>query len=162
MKLAITFVSSAVLLLSGCATTMTPEQHNMFAQDYTLLHICSEKGMMDQSLAANGLYLYRDRLNKYKADTNLIDSQVKQYYQQRNSIDSNLCNRYSVKLRSELIQRQKAAESAAAVNNAIADFNDSIQKSNEGWQRIIESNNSRQKNQSCYSTGFGGVNCYTY
>ena len=162
MKIAVAFVSAALLTLSGCATTMTPEQHNIFAQDYTLLHICSEQGMIDQNLAANGLSLYRDRLNNYKADTNLIDSQVSQYYQQRNSVNSNMCNQYSVKLRSELIQQQKTSESVAAFSNAMAGFSDSMQKSTEATQRSIESYNSRPKNQSCYSDGFGGVRCYTY
>lgn len=162
MKLAIAFVSTTVLMLTGCATTMTPEQHNMFAKDYTLLHICSEKGLMDQNLAANGLSLYREILNRYKTDDNLIDSQVKQYYQQRNTVGSSVCNQYSVTLRSELIQKQKTAQSLAEFNNAMAGFSDSMQKSTEATRRSMDSFNSRPKNQSCYSDGFGGVRCYTY
>lgn len=160
MRLLLAFAST--LLLTGCVTTMTPEQHNTYAQDYTLLHICSEQGMMDQNLAANGLSLYRDRLNNYKADTNLIDSQITHYYQQKNSVGSNICNQYSVKLQSELIQRQKTAQSVANFNSAMAGFSDSMQKSTEASQRSIDSFNSRQKNQSCYNDGFGGVRCYTY
>lgn len=117
---------------------------------------------MSQNLAANGMSLYRQRLNNYKADTNLIDSQVSQYYQQRGSVNSNMCNQYSVKLQSEIIERENTAQSVAQFNNAMAGLSDSMQKSTEGWQRVIESNNSRQKNQSCYNDGFGGVRCYTY
>jgi len=162
MKLATAFISTAALMLAGCATTMTPEQHNIFAKDYALLNICSEQGLMDQNLAANGLSLYRDRLDNYKADTNLIDSQISQYYQQRNSVGSNMCNQYSVKLRSELIQQQKTAQSVVDFNKAMTNFSDSMQKSTEATQRSMDSFNSRQKNQSCYSDGFGGVRCYTY
>ena len=161
-KLAIAFVSTTVLMLTGCATTMTPEQHNTFALDYALLNICSEKGLMDQNLAANGLSFYREILNRYKTDDNLIDSQVNQYYQRRNEVDSNLCNRYSVTLRSELIQQQKTAQSLAEFNNAMAGFSDSMQKSTEATRKSMDSFNSRPKNQSCYNDGFGGVNCYTY
>lgn len=162
MKLITTFGSATVLMLTGCATTMTPEQHTMFARDYTLLHICSEQGLMDQNLAANGLSLYRDKLNNYKVDDASIDSQVSQYYQRRNSVNSNLCNQYSVKLRSELIQQQKTAQSVADFNNAMSGFSDSMQKSTEATRKSMDSFNSRPKNQSCYNDGFGGVNCYTY
>lgn len=162
MKTVKAFAFTAILMMTGCATTMTPEQHNLFAKDYALLNICSEQGLMDQNLAANGLSLYRDRLNNYKADNNLINSQVSQYYQQKNSVGSSICNQYSVKLRSELIQQEKAAKSLADFNKATASFSDSMQKSTEATQRSMNSFNSRQKNQSCYSNGFGGVNCYTY
>lgn len=126
------------LLLSGCATTMTPEQQNMFARDYALLNICAEKGLIDQNLAANGLYLYRNKLSNYKADLGLINQQVGQYYQSTGSVSSAHCNRHAVQLHSELIQQQKTEQNWQEYSKAMAIFSESMKHSLEMSQRRLE------------------------
>lgn len=126
------------LLLSGCATTMTPEQQNMFARDYALLNICAEKGLMDPNLAANGLHLYRNKLSNYKADLSLINQQVGQYYQDIGSVSSTHCNRQALQLHSELIQKQKSEQDREAYNKAMADFSETMKKSQERSRRQME------------------------
>ena len=162
MKFTLPFSAISILMLTSCATTMTPQQHNLFAQDYALLRMCSEQGFLNQNLAANGLSLYRNRLNRYKADTNLIDTQVSQYYEQRNSLNSNICNQYAVNLQADLIGEQQRAKSVADFNNALTDFSDSMQKNTEATRKSMDTYNARPKNSSCYSDNLGGVRCYTY
>ena len=149
-------ISLLGFLLSGCATTMTPEQHNMFARDYALLNICAEQGLIDPNLAANGLYLYQDRLSNYKADLNLINQQIGQYYQHRGSVSSEHCNYYAVQLHSELIQKQKAEQEMQEFNRAMEAFNESMERSQERSLRLIESINNSSGYKPFNPNGFGG------
>ena len=114
-------------VLTGCATTMTPVQQSSFAESYTLLNLCSQRGLMNPNLAANGLAYYRSILSGSKYDADSLDQEVNYFYQIHEPyINPYDCNQFSVSLQADMIQSQRAAQALLDYSNATQSFNKSM------------------------------------
>lgn len=115
-------------VLSGCATTMTPLQQSSFAKNYTLLNLCSERGLMNPNLAANGLAYYRRMLgSKYDADS--LNQEIDYFYQIHEPyINPYDCNQFSVSLQADMIESQRAAQALLDYSNAMESLGESMRK----------------------------------
>lgn len=107
---------------------MTPEQHMTFAKDVSLLGMCSEKGLLDPKLAAQGMAFYRERYNHYTVDDNLINQYMNSYAQYAPQITPQICQRYAVSLSSDILYTQKRQAEMAQAVKTFSDTANNISK----------------------------------
>lgn len=146
MKYTLLLMVLSSLILSGCATMMTPQQHQFFAQDWVKLDLCTKAGLLPANLVAEAKQLYRFRLQNYKFDENIMNSNINHYNQViRRNLNPTTCNTYAVKVHGEILQRQQAQRDAAelsqAFNNMANAYTNSAYQSaqmyNQATQNII-------------------------
>lgn len=120
MKYFLAFSILSSLALTGCATMMTPEQHQIFAKDWVTLDLCTQTGLIPTDLAAEARHLYNFRLQNYKFDENKMNSHINSYnHQIRQNFSPATCNSYAAQVYGEILDRQKAQRDMAQLQQTL-------------------------------------------
>lgn len=175
MKCTLILAILSSLILSGCVTMMTAEQHQTFAQDWVTLDLCTKSGLLPTSLAAEAKQLYRFRLQNYKFERDTMNFHMNSYHQQiRRNLNPAMCNSYATKVYTEILQRQQAerdmAEFSQALNGVANAYTNSAYQSaqihNQATQNIInipqyqlQPVRPAQTTTNCMRVGNGMYNC---
>ncbi|MFB6348351.1 hypothetical protein ACFBZI_02655 [Moraxella sp. ZJ142] len=119
--LQLTLATLSLVILAGCASVMTPEQHQQFARDSAMLTLCDDAGLLSPQLASEAVNLYRFRINNYIVDNDVLDKHYNHYMQQFNGkITRADCSSYARQVQGEIFDRQRAVENADAFMQAIS------------------------------------------
>lgn len=182
------------LLTFGCSTTspniqvnrpeLPLEVYNEATQWWSLWHICSNKGLIDINLAAEGKNFYTQYLNAHKVHDDLFNAGVNHYNQYANTVTPELCNNIALQTKSMLIQiQQNRAEAQAraiakqeATNNFFNAMNGIANTMQQNAAYMQQSNQNMQNfqmnmpnlnvhptryNTTCMDMGMGMASCTT-
>lgn len=143
MKQFLVFSILSSLVLVGCATMMTPEQHQIFAKDWVTLDLCTQTGLISTDLAAEARHLYNFRLKNYKFDENKMNSHINSYnHQIRQNFSPATCNSYTAQVYGEILDRQRAQASVTQLNQTLNNLSGSF--ANSTYQQTQMNNQMNQ------------------
>ncbi|MDO5650923.1 MAG: hypothetical protein Q4G13_02150 [Moraxella sp.] len=135
-KLAIA-LSLLTILISGCATTMTPEQEEHFAIKHSLTQICLARGQLDPNLAAQARNLQSSSLRGYTFNEANINKHVSEVYKAQHEISPEHCRQFAARLHSDVIEAQIEARNAEIERQQLAQsFRSAMNSISQGYSKL--------------------------